>query len=775
MPRVPYEVHRAQKAAARENERGSDDARRRGSVIESETDAESLFSNTTFQSHSSSPYFPHPRSYSYSHHHQVHHPYLGARTLSSTSYGCSYPSSPSVNANANAKHLNTDSQIRQRQRDGSASPSYPGGGGRRLSSTYQTFSATQSSHPSDSLAQNSGTPLSATSSGQLDANTASTSTHGPSYRLDTYLAPPQTQHDVHRRERRERRRKEKQERSTLVGEQYDSILRRWIRWMGSKEMASWILPVALVALAFLKLVLHVSTLVDLPSLRSSNTPKLSGPTESLRDGESGERNTEESSLFTSSEPFAYGELAKFVLGEILWTWAIIAYVVREGRKGGRSWRSQVTGILTILFSPLSLFMDHSQRLPPAISIISLNLLSSSRDVLSLLLLVRAVLSTRSVHMWPYLVGLCAYLSGKSLWIGGLSGSLHSTKIAASVGVLLALSAAHCHAPVPSILRPYLAALPQHWQSTLHTAWSEAGALQSGQSGNGSFCNAFHPHVWFDTVMLNKTQTFVTALASLPPLSILLYSNLCLRPSERLPTTSSSQASRPSPTVTLVPLIIALLSIPPVVFSPSKENVVLPLVALTMMMGLRGSAGKGVDGGSGAGRGGTGEGSWLVGCAMNLLNSMILVPLSAGVPGVTVSNLSVIAWHHIIGAPSAPTALILIRQIFALITPFVSDERVSNISYSEGLYQRIAYALIWFWGMKKLIEDAWAMGGLSGTGAEKDKSSHRRRSASNTGGEQQREHQSRTAHAKIEISGRDESTKDGEDDLVARRKVGNQVL
>lgn len=55
-----------------------------------------------------------------------------------------------------------------------------------------------------------------------------------------------------RRERREKRRKEKERKSTLLGDKYDSPLRRWLRWMSRSGLSAWSLPVGLAAVLVVK-------------------------------------------------------------------------------------------------------------------------------------------------------------------------------------------------------------------------------------------------------------------------------------------------------------------------------------------------------------------------------------------------------------------------------------------------------------------------------------------------------------------------------------------
>ncbi|OCF41764.1 hypothetical protein I317_04370 [Kwoniella heveanensis CBS 569] len=454
---------------------------------------------------------------------------------------------------------------------------------------------------------------------------------------------------------------------------------------------------------------------------------------SFRKGEIGPKRDAE----RSDDPAVVGNVVSLVAGEVIWTWAVIAYVAREGRKGGRSWRSQVTGILTILFSPLSLFMDNSQRIHLGLLVIALNLLNSSSDVLTLFALIMAsVFEPSCAYTWPYIVGVFSGLLGKCLWLGGLRGSLYSLRLLLFGGVFLVIPAIVC---TRTSFHEYIAEMRLIWphfvgQSTLGNHIIQ---FLLNTASKYSAVDALHPGTYFDLVKQNKARTLLTTLASLPPLSILLYSNLSLRPSSRS-TTGPSQISPRSPTVALIPLIIALLSIPAVVFSPTKENVILPLLPLTLMMGLRGSPSRSFEGTGG----GTGEGSWLVGCAMNLLNSMLLVPLSTGAIQVTICNLFVAIWHHVIGAPRPPLAMLSIRQISAFIMPFLSNQRITNISFSEELYHRIAYALIWFWGMKKLIEDAWAMGGLSGSRSRSGSGGGGSGSGSGSGSSSKRSRESR---------------------------------
>ncbi|WVR05892.1 hypothetical protein IAU60_002918 [Kwoniella sp. DSM 27419] len=181
----------------------------------------------------------------------------------------------------------------------------------------------------------------------------------------------------------------------------------------------------------------------------------------------------------------------------------------------------------------------------------------------------------------------------------------------------------------------------------------------------------------------QVQLAALVLASLPPLTILLYSNLSLR--------RATPSPGPSPVIALLPLVIFLLSVPPVIISPSSEALNLVLLPLTLMMALRG--------GAGVSAGGVQEGVWSVGLKLNMLSTMGLVQPVASLAELSLTSLLpsalALAWHVILGAPW-----------YSIVPPALPP-----IAYWPVL--RTVFAIAWFWGMKKLIQDAWAMGGLSG--------------------------------------------------------------
>ncbi|WVR05893.1 hypothetical protein IAU60_002919 [Kwoniella sp. DSM 27419] len=363
MSRIPYDVHRAQKARERLSTREA-------SVPESETDAESIFSHS-----SASPYFAHgafshssQRSSAYSHGSPSYHggqTYLGAsgRTMSNTSYGSSYPSSPGYAGRSLSPYSRVPRKLSMESTG--------------LSGAFQTAGVVLPGRTPDVYGLGLGLH-------PQDIDQA-----GPSGLRPPMVSKEKDHSSGYQSERQERRRRARQARSTLSGGMYDSPLRRWIRWMGKAGWASASLPLGLA------LVLAVRMTVW--SVSGAN------PVAGV----------------------AQGQWTRFLGQEALWITAVSCWVVKEGRKGRRSWRSQVIGILTILLSPLSLFASDNLKPLLSLTILSVCLLSQAYDHSAVIILLSGIGMAPTTHrvVWPYPLGVGSYLAGKCLWLGGLRGQV----------------------------------------------------------------------------------------------------------------------------------------------------------------------------------------------------------------------------------------------------------------------------------------------------------------------------------------------------------------
>ncbi|ODN84450.1 hypothetical protein, variant [Cryptococcus amylolentus CBS 6039] len=321
MPRrVSYQQHRATLDSFRDPSRNRF---RHGSVAESETDLESIFSSTTYQSHGSSPY---PRQLSL-------HPPFEATSRS-----------------------NFDNLARE---------SSPFSSGRAYSSspgpTYRNPRRASNLGPRPTVESDSNPGVSALGL-EITPEDVPTESHLP-------VAAEQSNH------KRDRRRAVAAERSTLTGGNFESPLRLWIRWMTWRGWAGWTLCVGQVGAVVINLI----------------SGQLSG-------------------RFAQFKP---GDWVMEALRALGWCAAVWSWATDEGQRGGRSLRSQITSILTIILSPLILSGDHLLALSSTVA--SLRLLSSGHDLSAAAITLSTCIL--SVKTWQYALSVWGYLVGKSIWMG----------------------------------------------------------------------------------------------------------------------------------------------------------------------------------------------------------------------------------------------------------------------------------------------------------------------------------------------------------------------
>ncbi|WWC99697.1 hypothetical protein V866_006602 [Kwoniella sp. B9012] len=611
MPRKSYEQHLAEKAAMR----------RRGSVIESETDAESLFSNTTYQSQysNSSPYpylSPHQHRFSPG-------PSRFARTLSSNSYSSSI-SSPYPYRRERSNSPGTSTQFRNQEN--------------RQNVGFSSFPPplSDNTNPSD---------------------IEPTTHRRPSQGTSTHLTVPQTDREIARKKRHEQRKLSK---STLSSSKYDSPTRQSIRYLTKMGLHQHT--------TFISLMFYV--LIKILVVRFIERRELD-----------------------------------WVKGreEVMWGVVVYEWVRREGEKGGRSLRSQVIALLTILLSPLSLFVDN-KIVPMSMTIRPLTLLSSTEDYASIFYLFLSLTINQFHAIWAMTFGL--YVSGRGSWIGGVEGSKYAFLSfiigATALGSRYAICESNFFNYVCNQITfdhpamKNLAKLPM-------ISWMISN-IPTVQNQVNEYCKTTVPSLTISSLinqaMARKIQSTLTILSIIPPITILLYSNISLRP---------GSSTRPSPTISFFPLLLFLISIPIYLFTNDPHNIILPLMPLTLMMSFRGSAARGSERSS---IGGSGEDEvWRTGVVLNALSIINLIPDQAGLAISSFITGLTVMWITLIGASPLISIIVVIRQISIMVIPL--NVLVQYINPLEHVVLKGAFAIGWFWGMKKLIENAWAIGGLSG--------------------------------------------------------------
>ncbi|WVQ70930.1 hypothetical protein IAR50_000455 [Cryptococcus sp. DSM 104548] len=620
MPRrVSYQQHRASLASARNP---AHIRFRHGSVAESETDLESIFSSTTYQSHGSSPYT------------------RQALLLDPT--GLSTVDSPYTRA----------SPALSSRRAYSSSPG-PKNRNPRRSSNLGPRPIVEAENSPDVSAL--GLRLSA-------EDVPSTKDLTPLSVSDRAAAGNSIP-------RNEKRRRVIAERSTLTGGAYESPLRLWIRWMTWQGWEAWTLCVGQVGTVLVTLI----------------AGHLSGRFRYLKPGD------------------WIMEIVR-VLGwwAMVWSWAR-----DEGQRGGRSLRTQITSILTIILAPSILPGNHLLALTGTVA--SLRLLSSGNDLpAAAIALSTCILSAKT---WPYALSIWGYLVGKAVWMGGRQ------QIRLFLGSLLVVSpllaACTCSArervsDLIDVLLNSLFSAPELLSSRYLVPFMEVLPLRQ--------CIAYSDGQYTWRSVLRTIETYIaghklllpgTTLGALSPLTVLLYSSYSFQPLHQSNTQKLSPRRPPMHNLILQTMFI--ISSSSSVFLGSRQDVVLPLFPLLLMMSLRGGSARGSEGLS------VGWDVWSAGAWATCLGAVMA---AGNTRDLLVSLGTAIFWSTLIGAPShlvLATFLGTFMQYASTVFP--------SIAIAPDAVFRLATVAGWVWGMKKMVESAWAVGGLSGRRSTAEKKGH----------------------------------------------------
>ncbi|WWC58731.1 uncharacterized protein I303_101275 [Kwoniella dejecticola CBS 10117] len=696
MPRISYEQHLAEKAASRENRR------RRGSIVESETDAESLFSSTTYQSQSSSsPYIPSRAPLAWSTSHTGNHHLYGytpvQRTISSASYEFAPPSSsPDVGLRRERSvspiGLRNDTALTTSTGNNDQNTSFP-----FAFPPTHTLTTLPLKPQSDNEDERSFTKLSSSSNTESLAFASASGVKGKKQSQSTHLAVPSHQKEISRA-KREKRRKDKLERSTLQGQKFDSPLRSWIRWMNNNGLYDYTVTSALIFALAIKF-----TLLSIF-----------------------EREYELQITWSwgmVSDLMLYGPMKQRIMDEIMWSAVVYSWAEGETKRGGRSKRSHIIAMTTVLLSPMSLSSGRTS-LPMSMILHPISTFTDSpfRDPLSLSMIALS-LTVVQFH-WLWAVGAYIYIIGKSVWIGGLQGvKFFALSTIASLATLSTRPTLCEFAPSTDLFSQLRTSqipfekLPMPGEFV--TFLQDSSEMLDGHLA--SYCQVTKPFPTLTELIeqftTHKLKICITALSMIPPLTIMLYSNISLRPGTK---------DRSSPTITLLPYLLFLTSIPVYLFFGESQipdqdgvdvdlSVVLPLLPITLLMAFRGSAAKGsIQGGSQIE-----DEVWKVGVGLNVLSIVHLIPIGCGIIQNVLFSAVTVLWIYAIGASSWLSLLVIARLTsIALIPPSILLKYIQPV---EVLVVKGVFAMAWFWGMKKLIENAWAMGGLSGRDRKKRKS------------------------------------------------------
>ncbi|TYJ51852.1 hypothetical protein B9479_007544 [Cryptococcus floricola] len=603
--RVSYQQHRATLDSFRDPSRNRF---RHGSVAESETDLESIFSSTTYQSHGSSPY---PRQ-------PLLHP----------------PFEPTSRSNF----------------DNLARESSPFSSGRAYSSssgpTYRKPRRASNLGPRPTVESDNNPGVSALGL-EITPEDVPTESHLP-------VAAQQSN------PKRDRRRAVTSERSTLTGGKYESPLRLWIRWMTWRGWAGWTLCVGQVGAVVISLI----------------SGQLYG-------------------RFAQFKPEDWVMEALRALG---WWAAVWSWARDEGQRGGRSLRSQITSILTIILSPLILPGDHLLALSSTVA--SLRLLSSGHDLsAAAIALSTCILSAKT---WPYALSVWGYLVGKSIWMGGRQQMRLSINTLLVVSPLLAACTCYVRkrisyfidvlpsgllsAPIPlssEFLIPLLEVLPL----------KECIAYSDGQ---------YTWHTVLRTIQAyssrNKLLLTGNLIGALAPLAILLYSSYSFQP-PRQPSAHHKSSPRRPPMYNLILQTMFIISNSSSLLLGPRRDLVLPVFPLLLMMSLRGGSARGSE------RLGVGDDVWLAGSWAACVGA---VAAAEDLRSLLVGLAAAILWSTLIGAPRH---LLLATSLAGFVR--YGSMMFPSIALASDVVFTLAGVAGWAWGMEKMVESAWALGGLSG--------------------------------------------------------------
>ncbi|ODN84449.1 hypothetical protein L202_00399 [Cryptococcus amylolentus CBS 6039] len=605
MPRrVSYQQHRATLDSFRDPSRNRF---RHGSVAESETDLESIFSSTTYQSHGSSPY---PRQLSL-------HPPFEATSRS-----------------------NFDNLARE---------SSPFSSGRAYSSspgpTYRNPRRASNLGPRPTVESDSNPGVSALGL-EITPEDVPTESHLP-------VAAEQSNH------KRDRRRAVAAERSTLTGGNFESPLRLWIRWMTWRGWAGWTLCVGQVGAVVINLI----------------SGQLSG-------------------RFAQFKP---GDWVMEALRALGWCAAVWSWATDEGQRGGRSLRSQITSILTIILSPLILSGDHLLALSSTVA--SLRLLSSGHDLSAAAITLSTCIL--SVKTWQYALSVWGYLVGKSIWMGSRQQMRLSINTLLVVSPLLAACTCYVRKRISysiDILLGGLLNVSEPLSSEFLIPLLEVLPLKE--------CIAYSDGQYTWHTVLRTIQAYISQhkllltgnlIGALAPLAVLLYSSYSFQP----PRQSSAHKSSPRrpPMYNLVLQTMSIISSSSSVFLGSRRDVVLPVFPLLLMMSLRGGSARGSEGL------GVGDDVWLAGSWAVCVGA---VTAAEDLRSLLVSLAAAVLWSTLIGAPRH---LLLATSLAGFVR--YGSMMVPSIALASNVVFTLAGVAGWAWGMEKMIESAWALGGLSG--------------------------------------------------------------
>ncbi|TNY20374.1 glucosyltransferase [Rhodotorula diobovata] len=412
--------------------------------------------------------------------------------------------------------------------------------------------------------------------------------------------------------------------------------------------------------------------------------------------------------------------ATVVGGDLLvWVSAVVVYCRRNFRassslssssstKADKSQRRMLVAMMTILLQPALILIDsgHFQynSIMLGLTLWAVNAFQAGHDVLGSVAFVLS-LGFKQMSLY-YAPAVFAYLLGKCFWLGGREGT--------SLFINLALTVT---ATFLVLFAPFLSSLSTFLQA-LHRIFPFARGLFEDKVAN-VWC-ALNVVVKLRDLVpvstLAKLALVATATALVPSVGAVLYVSYRLGRERALSPSPSPRAA--APTVILLPhaLFLSAMAFFLLSFQVHEKSILLPLMPLTLLMGAR--------------EVGYGRMDWEWGVLVNNVAVFSMWPLLQRDGVATQYAALTLLWNYALGynpltlRPSFVKYLSLgtylvvavLHALEALAPPpaHLPDLfPVLNLCACAGVF-----GLAWLWAGKRLVQEAWALGGVplgSGTG------------------------------------------------------------
>ncbi|GAA5908509.1 hypothetical protein JCM8208_002650 [Rhodotorula glutinis] len=392
---------------------------------------------------------------------------------------------------------------------------------------------------------------------------------------------------------------------------------------------------------------------------------------------------------------------------LVWVSAVAVYCARNFRastKADKSQRRMLVALMTVLLQPALILIDsgHFQynSIMLGLTLWAVNCFQAGRDVLGGVLFMLS-LGFKQMALY-YAPAVFAYLLGKCFWLGGREGT--------SLFINLALAVT---ATFVALFAPFLTSLSTFGQA-LHRIFPFARGLFEDKVAN-VWC-ALNVVVKLrdlvPTSTLAKLALVATGTALVPSVGAVLWVSYRLGRERASGTTAPGGAA---PTILLVPhaLFLSAMAFFLLSFQVHEKSILLPLMPLTLLMGAR--------------EVGYGRIDWEWGVLVNNVAVFSMWPLLQR-DGVVTQYLALTAlWNYAIGYNPLKLRASFVKYLscttYALILAVHALEALApppahlpdlypvvNLSLSASVF-----GLAWLWAGKRLLQEAWALGGVGGFG------------------------------------------------------------